>query len=78
MAVVRHEKHLFQMIHRDKFGAEEWLEIVGDDKREFSLDKGAVSGLFCAALAHAYVISCASLWMGASSPVVHGRRKGVV
>lgn len=56
MAVVRHEKYLFQMIHGDKFGDEEWLEIVGSNTREFSLDKGAVSGLFCAVLAHTLVM----------------------
>ena len=40
------------MIHRDEFGNEAWLVIVGDDIREFSLDKEAVSGLFCPVLAH--------------------------
>lgn len=46
MPIVRHEKYLFQTIHRDKSGNEEWLEMVGDDTREFKLNKGAVSGLF--------------------------------
>ena len=78
MAVVKQEKYLFQMIHRDKFGDEAWLDVVGDDTREFSHDKGAVSGLFCAVLAHTEVMLCAFPWIGASSPVAQDRKKSML
>lgn len=59
------------MIHRDEFGDKEWLEIVGDDTREFSLDKGAVSGLYCPTHRLHYVLS----WLEAFSPVLQDRKK---
>lgn len=78
MAVVRQEKYIFQMIRRDKFGDEVWLEVVGDDKRECSPCKGAVSGLFCALLAHTEIMLCAFPWMDASSPVAQDSKKSML
>lgn len=66
------------MIRRDKFGDEVWLEVVGDDTREFSPDKGTVSGLFCALLAHTEVMLCAFPWIGASSPIAQDRKKSML